>query len=552
MNKIFTIIFYLFFAFNIKAQVSANAGKDQSICVYDSLHRVATGLSAGDTGSYQWTDLSTGSVTYSQTLSRKNLTSGFRTFELTVRKTHNGNTYIAKDSFTLTVYGLPLIKLKTTDTICSTTKPFLLNSIVPGAWLGIWSGPGVNNNQLDPSFAPNNKMFEGPYVLKFSYTHPLTYCTSSDSEKIYIQNAPKVSFTNSNPYHVCDGQVLQLGIMQNYATSATWSTTGDGVFKNISGLKRDYLHGTKDTSNGQITIAIMSNPTGVCAAGKDTLMVLFEKTPKFAMPSHFVVCEPGIVNFASYVYTPTKANNLRYSWWFGNGDSLINTSNGSPQGIQYTEAKVGWYDVRLKVSYQWGINQNDYCSTQVDSLDYVRVLPMPKADFTSTPEFLATVSHPEFEFKNNSTIRNGWEISYYQWLFSKTIVDDTSTLKNPIHQYPADTAIHKALLVAYYQYYDYSQNVHFFCKDSVSSDRKIGPDNSTEIRIMTLTQNSKIRLQLPFKGNFQVLDVNGKIKENYPNNNTQQTVDISQWPAGIYLFFLEDGSRKVTVPFVKY
>ncbi len=537
---------------SLKAQVGADAGKDQSICVYDSLNVIGLGLNAGDTGYYQWTDLSNGSVTNSQTLIRKNLPSGYRTFELTVSRIHNGKTYIARDSFILTVYGLPQVRLNPTDTICATTKPFLLNSILPGAWQGSWSGPGVSNNQLDPSFASKNNLFAGPYTLKFIYTHPLTNCTNSDSEKIYIQNAPIVTFSNNNPYHFCEGQVVQLNTTQQYAFSARYSTNGDGVFKNINSLNTDYFHGNRDTSVGQISIMITSDSVGVCGNAKSTLDVIFEKSPRFTMPPHFVYCEPSTVSFSSHLYKPSNVSNVRYSWWFGNGDSLINSTDGNPQSIKYPQAKVGWYDVRLKVSNQWGSQQGDYCSTQVDSIDYVRILPTPKAEFTSTPDFLAPISHPEFEFKNNSSIRNGWDISYARWQFSSTIANDTSSLKNPTHQYPTDTGAYQVLLIATYAYFDYSTNTSYTCSDSLSEFRKVVPNSSSEIQILTLTQNTTLQLQLPFLGTLKVLDINGRVKEQYSNNAMQQRIDISQWPAGIYLFLLTEGSIKKSMPFIKF
>jgi hypothetical protein len=93
------------------AQVTANAGPDREICISDTLKVNGSGLNTGDTGSYQWRDLSNGLVVSNQQLLSVKITNNAnRMYQLRVQKTSNMQTYTAFDTFALTVNPLPTVQ----------------------------------------------------------------------------------------------------------------------------------------------------------------------------------------------------------------------------------------------------------------------------------------------------------------------------------------------------------------------------------------------------------------------------------------------------------
>lgn len=106
--KTIILLFTAFSFFCLKAQVTADAGSDTEICIYDTLKKWGSGLSPGDTGTYRWRNLSSGGImSNSQLLLLKINTSTSVKFELQVQKTSNGQTYTDLDTFELKVNLLP-------------------------------------------------------------------------------------------------------------------------------------------------------------------------------------------------------------------------------------------------------------------------------------------------------------------------------------------------------------------------------------------------------------------------------------------------------------
>lgn len=93
------------------------------------------------------------------------------------------------DSTLLLVNGLPIVQISVPDTVCSASAPFALNNISPSGNVGTWSGPGVQGRNFNPGAGTQSSRFHN-YWLRYAYTHPLTKCTSSDSQRIVVQSLP--------------------------------------------------------------------------------------------------------------------------------------------------------------------------------------------------------------------------------------------------------------------------------------------------------------------------------------------------------------------------
>ena len=384
------------------------------------------------------------------------------------------------DSTEIIVNGLPNIQIVVPDTVCSSTAPFELNNVLPSGPVGKWSGPGVTGRNFDPGISPKSKQYEGPTQVKFEFTNPLTGCSSSDSQTLLIQSQPEVDITTPSPYQQCEGKDFSLIATKQWANTTLWTKNGDGDFSADGQLATDYKHGLNDTAinglNGKVILTISTRKEGVCPIDKDEIDLIIEPYPQFNFSADpEIKCEPALVNFNSFVAKPLNSQKLLYSWWFGNGDSMIQSTNFNPQNVLYDTANRNWYDIRLTVDNQWGIGPDQACSITRDSLDYIKVLPQPKAGFMSDPGFFTTVAFPKFKFFDETKIR--WTdhgVVKYEWNFGTGDIDDTSTQKNPVKTYSDDTM--KYFVHLKYDYVYTFNNQEYSCWDTISQLRKIGPD----------------------------------------------------------------------------
>lgn len=384
------------------------------------------------------------------------------------------------DSTEIQVNGLPIIQINVPDTVCSSSARFTLNNILPSGPVGTWSGTGVVGREFDPSVSPRSKQYEGPLMVKFAYTNPLTGCSASDSQSLRIQSQPEIAITTTKPYQQCEGIPFELNASRLWAGKSEWTTNGDGRFDTTSTLNTTYTHGLNDTAlsafAGSVNLSISTLKEGVCPVALDEIPLVIEPYPQFSFYADpEIQCEPAIVNFFSTVVKPAGSGKLRYTWSFGNGNTMNQSLNAAPQSIQYDTAKRSWYDVALTVDNQWGINAAEVCSIRKDSLAYIKVLPQPKAAFSSDPGLYTTVAFPKFNFYNETKVR--WSTPgqmRYVWHFGSADPEDTSNAKHPVHRYPADTAKYRVLLFSEYAI-DY-KGLEETCSDTISQLRKIEPD----------------------------------------------------------------------------
>ena len=385
-----------------------------------------------------------------------------------IKLSDNSSGCLVEDSVEITVNGLPIVRLDLPDIVCSSDPNLILTSVQPGGSIGEWSGLGVTGNEFDPSISPKTKQYEGKYRINYKYTNPLTKCSDTTSDLILIQSQPEIDIINQSPYQQCEDQIFSLVGTKKWATNIKWSTNGDGVFvkQNNNDLNQIYQYGVEDTAlnirNGFVSIVLETVQEGVCPIAKDEIQLIIEPYPQFNfIGDPLIQCEPGIVNFNSIVRKPI--NNLKYEWLFGNNST---STIANPINILYDTANRNWYDVKLTVSNDWG---GGVCKTELNKEEYIKILPVPDADFNVEPSF-TTVAFPKFNFTNKTNIRWGLDSVDYLWNFNTMDIEDTSSQINPIKIYKSDTARYWVNLTSSFTYEDVT------CLDSTSKVLTIGPD----------------------------------------------------------------------------
>src|SRR5262249_38738812 len=64
------------------------------------------------------------------------------------------------------------------------------------------------------------------------------------------------------------------GSIGGSASSASWSTSGDGTFGNANNLSTSYAPGSNDIANGSVVLTLTTNnPLGPCGAVSDQITV---------------------------------------------------------------------------------------------------------------------------------------------------------------------------------------------------------------------------------------------------------------------------------------
>lgn len=123
------LFIFLFTAGYTNAQVTANAGSDQSICIGDTLTLEGLGLDAKDTGTYQWRDVVTATVLSNKSLLSLKITSmNARQFRLIVTRVTYQGTFIDDDTVEVLPKALPTFKYNPLAGLCYMGGPINLTA----------------------------------------------------------------------------------------------------------------------------------------------------------------------------------------------------------------------------------------------------------------------------------------------------------------------------------------------------------------------------------------------------------------------------------------
>ncbi|MES2618335.1 MAG: T9SS type A sorting domain-containing protein [Bacteroidota bacterium] len=124
---ILPLFIFIFTAVYTNAQVTSNAGSDQSICFGDTLKLEGTGLDPKDTGTYQWRDGETSTVLSNKSsLSMRILSMDVKQFILKVTRVTYKGTFIDDDTVEMSPRALPTFKYNPLAGLCYMGGPINL------------------------------------------------------------------------------------------------------------------------------------------------------------------------------------------------------------------------------------------------------------------------------------------------------------------------------------------------------------------------------------------------------------------------------------------
>lgn len=127
-----------------------------------------------------------------------------------------------------------------------------LHFYIDGVEKGTWSG---TVNWTETSY----NVTAGTHVYKWSYTKDGSMSNGSDCawiDYIVLPSQKTMDGTAGPDVYACEGNNAQMvGYAINY-TSILWTTAGDGSFSNATIADPEYILGTQDIANGQVTLTM--------------------------------------------------------------------------------------------------------------------------------------------------------------------------------------------------------------------------------------------------------------------------------------------------------
>ncbi|MBI2968017.1 MAG: gliding motility-associated C-terminal domain-containing protein [Bacteroidetes bacterium] len=269
-----------FLALTINSDATANAGSDATICA-GTCYTLSGGVGGG-ASSGSWTSAGDGTFDNPNLLGAtycpgpNDLISGSVTLTLTTDDPA-GPCVPATDDIIITVNQVATANAGSDATICAGDVYSLSGSIGGAAsslnWTTSGDGNFSNSTIPNPTYTPGpNDISSGTATLTITTDDPAGPCPSATDNMVLTIN-PAATVNAGTDGSACADSVYNLsGTIGGSATSATWTTLGDGTFGNANALNTTYAPGPSDISGGSVVITLTTNdPAGPCPAASDNL-----------------------------------------------------------------------------------------------------------------------------------------------------------------------------------------------------------------------------------------------------------------------------------------
>ncbi len=241
------------------------------------------------------------------------------------------------------------------------------------------SGTGIFNNSsaLSTVYTPSATDITGGSVTLTLTANANSPCSSASDTMVLTIN-PQPTVDAGSDAAICADETYQLnGSIGGGASSATWTTSGNGTFNNASSLTAIYTPGSTDISTGSVTLTLTTNdPVGPCNSISDNMVLTVNPLDDATFSySSSTFCQSGTdptptVNTSGGTFTSSPAG------------LVINASTGV---INVSASAINTYDVTYSTSG---------ACPDVSTIQ-VTITLAPSADFTySQPDYCSDESNP--------------------------------------------------------------------------------------------------------------------------------------------------------------
>ena len=280
-----------------------SAGSDQVICEGDNA-LLSEAMISGSTTAVTWTD-ATGLGTFSPNANTLNAifmphTDQIGTSVKLYITTNDpaGPCIEARDSLIVTINEAPIVDAGLDKTICEADSAFLNDAVIGGtASSVVWSGGSgyfyPNNTTLNAYYVPDATETGSSVTLTLTTNDPDGSGPCVEVEDQVIVNIDKSAEVDAGAYPpMCETSVLNLnGSISGAATSATWSTSGDGTFSFVGNLNATYTPGPNDIASNGVTLTLTTNdPSGPCNAVSDDVFIQIDQAATVDAGTYAPIC----------------------------------------------------------------------------------------------------------------------------------------------------------------------------------------------------------------------------------------------------------------------
>ncbi|HEX7016246.1 MAG TPA: hypothetical protein VF191_12120, partial [Cyclobacteriaceae bacterium] len=311
----------------IDAVASVNAGPDLTICegetatMAGTFGGVATGVTWSTSGDGNFDVITNPNAVYTPGMA--DIAAGTVTLTLTTDDPAGPCPQVS-DDLTLTINALPTVDAGADQTICSSGTASLAGTIGGGASSALWTSSGDgsfdNPSALNAVYTPGDgDITAGTVTLTLTTNDPTGPC-NAESDDVTITIEPAATVDAGAPITVCATDTAPLaGTIGGSATSAMWSTAGDGTFNDVTALNAIYTPGTGDINAGSVTLTLTTDdPAGVCDAVSDDVVVTINPAPIVDAGAPLSVCEGSSVTLAG-----TIGGSATSATWSTSGDGTF-------------------------------------------------------------------------------------------------------------------------------------------------------------------------------------------------------------------------------------
>ncbi len=248
-------------------------------------------------------------------------------------------------------------------------------------------------------------------------------CVDSTVKSVFVDSLPLAGFTYYS--HSCPpGKVSFTDLSTgNGSNIVAWYWDFGGVFSNLQNPV--YNFGATDTTY-LVTLTITNN-RGCSSTITDSVHI---SKPFVVDYMYDTVCFGDTTQFHDSLISPANTSIIAYLWDFGDGSPNVTFSD--PQHVYPTP---GVYTASMTCI------SSDSCIETV--YHYIRVYPLPVADFTADTAFCN-----DSTYFTDLSLANGSPLSSWLWTFGQAASGsaDTSFLQHPAHFYGNQYGVYQVTL----------------------------------------------------------------------------------------------------------
>lgn len=425
----------------------------------------------------------------------------------------------ATQSFGIKVFPKFIVGSVSSDqSICYKTTPQKLSGVGPTGGDGNFSyrwqySTDDGNNWSDVSSGGNSLNYQ-PGILeqttKFRQVQSSNYCGSLITNTVTVE--VRIPAVTTGPNDTICGLVPYIlsQAKANYAALYSWSSTGTGTFTDQYVLNGTYFPSPADMNAGGVKLILtISDECG--NVKRDTMTLVMGQLPAAYFSYETPVCSNAPVSFIDQ--SRVSAGFIK-KWVWDFGDGTINTiyfpNNPNVSHTYSTQGTV--YNVKLRVYTSLG------CNSEFQQL--VTVLKAPTANYSYSN---IDCDNQPVQFANTTQINGGSYLQPWHWDFGDPLSgsENTSALKNPIHQFSKSGGFDVKLIV---------QNSNN-CTDTITKTVNIKAKPTVDYTFGTTCLNSPVDFNL----NTSKVDVSSISKYSWDfgdgiNSNLQNTTHVYTAP----------------------